>query len=94
MCQVIAALIFNQRDVRSLIVDNTISTPVSRGISLKLLNPLPKYLQDIHVEKFLGEVTKPVAVVVFMKMLRAFLFLYDFPWFLERRNPIKAKSPV
>lgn len=51
-------------------VDNTINNPVSRGMSLRLPNPLPQHLQDIDVTRFLEVVTKPRDVAIFMIMLR------------------------
>jgi site-specific recombinase XerD len=51
-------------------VTSRISNPVSRGMSLRVPNPLPQHLQDPEVTRFFKAVTKPRDTAIFMIMLR------------------------
>ncbi|MBT8361066.1 MAG: tyrosine-type recombinase/integrase [Deltaproteobacteria bacterium] len=55
------------QDEEQLQIDN----PVIPGLSLRLPNPLPRFLQDSEVRAFFGVITKRRDLAIFMLMLRA-----------------------
>ena len=55
------------QDEEQLQIDN----PVIPGLSLRLPNPLPRFLQDSEVRAFFGVISKRRDLAIFMLMLRA-----------------------